>query len=118
VEIFSSNLVACRVRIPSGDYVVVWATAIVAGIGIVLGLRLRVPALLAACFVVVVAWTAAAIFTGLPLLTVVGRIVGMLCVLQSGYLAGLLASCALSRVRSSPRSADLPPTTTRLTDFT
>ena len=41
-----------------------WATAIAAGTGTLLGLKLRVPALLAVCLVVVVAWIAAAMFAG------------------------------------------------------
>jgi Na+/H+-translocating membrane pyrophosphatase len=82
---------------------VLWATAIAAGVGILLGSKLRVPALLAVCLVIVVAWIVAAMFTGSPMLTVLGSIVGALCALQCGYLAGLSASCAWLRVRSSSR---------------
>jgi hypothetical protein len=88
-----------------------WATAIAAGTGTLLGLKLRVPALLAVCLVVVVAWIAAAMFAGLPMLTVLGPIVGVLCALQCGYLAGLSASCAWLRLRSPSRPAVLPSVT-------
>jgi hypothetical protein len=93
-----------------------WATAIAAAMGMLFGLKLRVPALLAACLVVVVAWIAAAMFTALPMLTVLGSIVGMLCALQVGYLAGLSASCAWLRVRSPSGPPILPQLPTRLTE--
>jgi hypothetical protein len=90
---------------------VLWATAIAALMGMLLGLRLRVPALLAACLVVVAAWIAVAIFTALPMLAVLGSIVGMLCAMQIGYLAGLSASCVWLRARSPSR----PPALTSIT---
>ena len=69
-----------------------WALALVSGMGLLLGLRLRVPAVLAASGILVVSCIAVMPFTGWSLLPAAAFIFGLLTALQCGYLVGALLS--------------------------
>jgi len=86
---------------------VLWAFTIAGMIGLVLGLRYRMPAIVAASGLVLVGGIAVAPLTGLPLWTALAAPFGALCALQSGYIAGLMLSCAMSSARATapPRGA-------------
>ena len=66
-----------------------WATLITATVGVLLGLRLRVPALLAASAVTAVLAILHAVAVGLSWLAGAAQIVAWLAGLQAGYLVGL-----------------------------
>jgi hypothetical protein len=65
--------------------------------GLVLGLRYRVPALLVASVVTATVCLAVAPFSDLNPMVAIGATFVLLGVLQVGYLTGLLVSCAWSR---------------------
>jgi hypothetical protein len=65
--------------------------------GVLLGLRFRVHALIAASAATVLSWLLIAAFTEVELLPTAGMLVLLLSLLQGGYLAGLLISHAWSR---------------------
>jgi hypothetical protein len=79
--------------------VVLWAVIAVSGVG--LGLWFRVPAIIAASGVTVIAFIALTPLTQLSLLAIVPLSFGLLTALQIGYLAGLALACALRRPRYS-----------------
>jgi uncharacterized membrane protein YkvI len=79
-----------------------WAFAAAGAIGLLLGLRFRLPALLAASGVVVAACLLVAYFTQPGPVAAVAMTFGMLSVLQFGYVVGLMVSCSWSRERSWP----------------
>ncbi len=69
-----------------------WALALASGMGILLGLRLRAPAVLAASAILVASCVAVVPFADWSLLEAVAFIFGALAALQGGYLVGLLLS--------------------------
>jgi hypothetical protein len=73
------------------------AFGIAGALGLLLGLRHRVPALLAASVVTVTVCLSVTPFTDLKPMAAVGVTFAMLGVLQVGYLTGLMVSCAWSR---------------------
>lgn len=80
-----------------------WAYAAAGGLGLLLGLRYRVPAVVLASAAVALASVFVAPFAGWSLwATVVTAFVGVLA-LQCGYVAGLGLACAAARARLWPR---------------
>ena len=77
-----------------------WALAIAGGTGLLLGLWLRVPAVLAASAATVAACTILLPFANWSLLTAILLGFGLSIALQFGYLAGLMLWCALSQAGS------------------
>ena len=77
-----------------------WALVIAGGTGLLLGLWLRVPAVLAASAATVVACTVLLPIANWSLLTAILFGFGLSTALQFGYLAGLMLSCALSQAGS------------------
>ena len=71
-----------------------WAVITVGGMGLLLGLRLRAPAVIAASGATVIAWIALTPLTQWSLLTAVLLSVGSLTALQIGYLVGVTLACA------------------------
>jgi hypothetical protein len=78
---------------------VVWATTIVSALGILLGLRFRVPMLVSTSVAMVASSCVAALFSQQPLLTTLALTYVLLMALQGGYLVGLALSCARSRLQ-------------------
>jgi hypothetical protein len=89
-----------------------WAIAASGGLGVVLGLRFKMPSVVAASAVLVLAWLLAAPFLSWSLLMSAGIAFSTLCALQGGYLAGLFISCAWSRVSAWPLRPHLPEAAT------
>ena len=85
-----------------------WALALASGMGLLLGLRLRVPSVLAASAILVVCCVAVMPFANWSFLPAAAFTFGLLGALQCAYLAGLMLSCAWTRARSSPATAGLP----------
>ncbi len=83
-----------------------WTFAAAGGMGLVLGLWSRVPALIAASCLTAATCLSLAPFMDMGLLSALVFTFASLGVLQVGYLAGLILFCAWSRARLSP--ADLP----------
>jgi hypothetical protein len=77
------------------------AFAATGSVGLVLGLWLRAPALIAASGVTAVVCLSVAPLTELGPASAVGMTFTLVGVLQVGYLAGLMLSCAWSRSRLS-----------------
>src|SRR5262245_49818171 len=78
-------------------------------VGILLGLRLRVPSVFAASVVLaVLSVVFVPILTEWSLMTTVVFLIALLCALQCGYLVGLAIAFGQTRVRSSD-SVGLPP---------
>ena len=78
-----------------------WAFSATVSMGLSLGFWLPPPALIAASGVTVVICLSVAPFTELEPATAVGMTFALVGVLQVGYLAGLMLSCAWSRIRLS-----------------
>ena len=76
-----------------------WATMAAAGAGLLLGLRFRISAMVAASVALVALSCLAATFMQRPQLTTLASIYILLAALQGGYLTGVAATCAWSRVR-------------------
>jgi hypothetical protein len=76
-----------------------WALGASGAFGLMLGLRFGVSALLVASGAMVAACLAVAHVGGFAPSAAVGMTLAMLCVLQFGYVAGLMLSCAWSRAR-------------------
>jgi hypothetical protein len=76
------------------------------GFGLLLGLRYRVPSLLAASAVTVVVILVVAPLTGSTFFSALACAFGNLIMLQVGNLIGLLLSCALN-YRSLPSAAEI-----------
>jgi hypothetical protein len=74
-----------------------------AGIGLLLGLSLRVPALLLASAAVVVSGLGFALLSDVSGLTVVLTTIGSLLSLQASYIGGVAAWSAWPRLRGLPR---------------
>lgn len=72
-----------------------------AGIGVLLGLSLRVPAVLAASATIVGGGVAISPFADASALTAALTTLGALLALHCGYLGGVTLSCAWSRARAS-----------------
>jgi hypothetical protein len=68
-------------------------------VGLLLGLWLRAPALIAASGVTAVVWLSVAPLTELGPASAVGMTFMLVSVLQAGYLTGLMLSCAWSRIK-------------------
>jgi hypothetical protein len=90
-----------------------WALAAAGSFGLSLGFWLRPSALIAASAVIAVLCLSVAPFTELEAATAMGITFALLGVLQLGYLAGLMLSCArprigLSRPRHSSLASDEP----------
>lgn len=77
--------------------------AAAAGLGLLLGLRYRVAAVVAMSAALVVAVTAIGPFAGRSLWAALAAAFVAAFALQLGYLGGLLLMCAASRARSWPR---------------
>jgi hypothetical protein len=73
------------------------AALLVAGVGLLVGLRYKVPALAAASVVTAAGTVLAGIFLGWPVLEIGGRMLVLLAALQTAYVAGLV----LGAVRGS-----------------
>ena len=82
-----------------------WATMIAAGAGLLLGLRFRMYAVVAASVALTALSCLAATFMQQSLLTTLASTYILLAALQGGYLTGVAATCAWSRVR---RGSALP----------
>ena len=78
-----------------------WALVTVVGMGLLLGLWLRVPAITAASGVTVIAFIALAPLTHWSLLAIVLLGFGSLTALQIGYLVGVTLACAQWQPRLS-----------------
>ena len=78
-----------------------WALASTGSVGLLLGFWLRVPALIAASAVTAVVCFLVASFTELEPASAAGLTFALVGVLQVGYLAGLMLSCAWSWIRPS-----------------
>ena len=78
-----------------------WAFASTGSVGLLLGFWLRVPALIAASAVTAVVCFLVASFTELEPASAAGLTFALVGVLQVGYLAGLMLSCAWSWIRLS-----------------
>src|SRR5215510_4597150 len=88
-----------------------WLASIasVVSIGIVLGLRLRVPSVFAASVVLAcLTLVFVPLLTEWSLMTMVLFLIALLCALQCGYLLGLAIAFGPMRVRSSS-GVGLPP---------
>src|SRR5262245_8569104 len=70
-----------------------------AALGVLLGLRYRVPAVLLASFAVAIAGAVVAAFSGASVLAALALSWGGVAALQCGYVVGLLIGYALWRVR-------------------
>ena len=77
-----------------------WLLVTASGAGVLLGLWLRVPVLLAASIVLVITTSIWMTLEQWPLLEAIGFIFVLLITLQVGYLVGLLLSAAWTRVAS------------------
>jgi hypothetical protein len=77
------------------------AFAATGSVGLLLGFWGRAPALIAASGVIAVICLSVAPFTELGPASAVGMTFALVGVLQVGYLAGLMLSCAWSRIRLS-----------------
>jgi hypothetical protein len=76
---------------------VIWLLAGAGAVGLLLGLRFRIPSILAASTVILAGGLVAVPVTGLW--TALAGAFGALCALQGGYVMGLLLWCAAARVR-------------------
>ena len=88
-----------------------WLASIasVVSVGILLGLRLRVPSVFAASLVLaVLTLVFVPLLTEWSLAAAVAFLIALLCALQCGYLVGLAIAFGQTRVRSSS-SVGLPP---------
>jgi hypothetical protein len=85
---------------------VLWAIITAAGAGLLLGLRFRLNAVVAASVATMALSCLAATLMQLPLLTTLGLTYLLLAALQGGYLMGLAATCAWTRAKmgSVPRA--------------
>ena len=83
-----------------------WAIITAAGAGLLLGLRFRLHAVIAASVALTALSCLAATLMQLPLLTTLGLTYLLLAALQGGYLTGVAATCAWTRVRTE----SVPPT--------
>ena len=81
--------------------------------GLLLGLRFRVPAVLAASVVVALLSMAAAPFAGLSLLTGILVTIALVSALQGGYLAGVIVSSGCLRLELLSPPADNEPSSER-----
>ena len=77
-----------------------------AALGLLLGLRYRAAAAIAMSALVLVAGAAVAMLAGWSFWMAVVAGFGAACVLQCGYLAGLLLGSAMTRTRPQERSGD------------
>jgi hypothetical protein len=89
-----SLLLRLAERLWEGNEGMVWACVAGGAVGLLLGLWLRVPALIAASGVTAALCLLIAPLTELGPPSTAGMILALLSVLQVGYLAGLLVSCA------------------------
>lgn len=80
-----------------------WAYAAAGGLGLLLGLRYRVPAVLAASAAFALLSIAIAPFAGWSPWATLAVALGGAFTLQCGYLAGLMMMCAAARARLWPR---------------
>ncbi len=78
-------------------------------VGLLLGLRLRVPSVVAASVLILVGTLIAIPVIGLTPWTALAGGFGSLCALQGGYIVGLLLWCAATRVRWPVRLARRGP---------
>jgi hypothetical protein len=86
-----------RVIVGQKGFLVLWAVAISACTGMLLGLSLRGPAVVAASLATVVACVMLAPFANWSLLQTAVHTFALLTTLQTGYLLGLMLSCVRSR---------------------
>lgn len=86
-----------------------WLLAMAGGMGVVLGLWLRVPSVIAASGALVLLCGVVMPLGDWPLLTAIAVSFALVGALQCGYLIGLMLSCVWARATSSPRAAGLAP---------
>ena len=84
-----------------GEDAMLWAFAATSSVGLLLGFWLRAPALVAASGMTAVVCLSVAPFTEQGPASAVAMTFGLVGMLQAGYLAGLMLSCAWSRIRLS-----------------
>ena len=84
------------------------AYAACAGLGLLLSLRYRLPAVIAVSAILLAAGAPIGQFAGLPLWIAFLAAGGAVIVLQCGYLAGLLLACGAARVRLWPSKVRPP----------
>jgi hypothetical protein len=87
----------------AGEVVMVWAYAAAAALGVLLGLRFKAGALIAASVALIFIGTAAGPFAGWSVVSAFGSAFLAAFALQCGYLGGLLFMCAAVRARTWPR---------------
>ena len=85
-----------------------WLVVMVSGIGFVLGLWLRVHAVIIASSAIVLANVVLMPQQPRPVMQAVTSTFALLCALQCGYLVGLMVSYVWTRADTSHRTADLP----------
>jgi hypothetical protein len=85
-----------------------WLVVVAGGIGILLGLWLRVHAAIAASGVIVLASVALLPFVPWSLIKAVMFTFALLGALQCGYLAGSMLSLVRTRANAPQRATDLP----------
>lgn len=87
----------------------IWLLAGAGAVGLLLGLRFRVPSVVAASALISAGALVAVPVIGLPLWTALWVGFGALCALQGGFVVGLLLWCAATRVRWPLRLARRNP---------
>jgi len=85
-----------------------WLSLTAAGIGVLLGLCVRVPGVLAASGALVLACIGHTALAQWSLIAAVASTFGALTALQGGYVVGLMLSCAWTRATSVLHTADFP----------
>ena len=75
----------------------------VGGVGLLFGLRFRVPMVLVTSIAVVPVCVIVAVLAQWSLLSAIAFTLGLLSALQCGYLIGLLLTCAVSRLGAFPK---------------
>jgi hypothetical protein len=77
-----------------------WLYITAGGVGLILGLRFRVPAVVAASAVLLVGAITVGLVAGWSIWTTLAAAFGGAFILQCSYFAGLLLMCAFSRIGS------------------
>jgi hypothetical protein len=85
-----------------------WLVVMASGIGVVLGLWLRVYAVILASSAIVLANVVLMPLQPRPVMQAVTSTIALLCALQCGYLVALMVPYVWARAGASRRTADLP----------
>jgi hypothetical protein len=86
----------------------VWAVGVGGALGLLLGLRFRMPALLAASGISACVFLAIAPYAGLTLMAGVIGFLALMGALQAGYLTGVTLMTGCSRTRTKPSRQSAP----------